>query len=428
MKRYIALILLIIMLFAGCAPEAQPEPVSTEPEKPTLTGWQVIDDVRYYYGEDGAPVTGYQVIEDKAYILSDKGAVLTGWQTLEDKTYYLDESGAALTGWQDIADGRYYFGENGVMYTGWKTIDSETYCFGDNGALQSGWITVNERTYFLTGGQKTIGWQEIDGKTYHFYLDGTLSTGWQEIDGDTYYFNEDGTPYVGWLELEEDEYYFYEDGMMAVGEVEIDGTASHFLANGKRFILVNPWNYIPKDYEVELGKYGGKKMAKDCIEPLKEMLADCKAAGHGVRVVSTYRTNAQQTYLHNRMINRYLGYGYSKTAAKKKASTISAIPGTSEHQLGYAFDIVDSAYVKLNYEQAKQPTQKWLMANSWKYGFTLRYPTGKSEITGIIYEPWHYRYVGKELAKELYDRDVCLEEYFAELTQQQTARRAALQQ
>jgi D-alanyl-D-alanine carboxypeptidase len=147
------------------------------------------------------------------------------------------------------------------------------------------------------------------------------------------------------------------------------------------------------------------------------MLKDCRAAGHGVLVVSTYRTHAQQTYLHNRMINRYLGYGYSKTAAKKKASTISAVPGTSEHQLGLAVDIIDTRSWQLDESQEDQPAQKWLMENSWKYGFILRYPPDTTEFTGIIYEPWHYRYVGKEIAAELHELGVTLEEYLRDLTE-----------
>ena len=93
-----------------------------------------------------------------------------------------------------------------------------------------------------------------------------------------------------------------------------------------------------------------------------------------------------------------------------------AIPGTSEHQLGLAMDIIDSANWKLDESQAKMPTQIWLMENSWRYGFILRYPDGTSEQTGIIYEPWHYRYVGKEIAAEIFELDVCLEEYLENLT------------
>ena len=88
-----------------------------------------------------------------------------------------------------------------------------------------------------------------------------------------------------------------------------------------------------------------------------------------------------------------------------------ALPGTSEHHLGLAVDIVDVNYQLLNDAQADTPVQQWLMANSWRYGWILRYPDEKSEITGIIYEPWHYRYVGVEIAQEIMNLGITLEEY-----------------
>ena len=91
-----------------------------------------------------------------------------------------------------------------------------------------------------------------------------------------------------------------------------------------------------------------------------------------------------------------------------------AIPGTSEHQLGLAVDIVDKHSQVLDNSQADTPAQQWLMEHSWEYGFILRYPEGKSEITGIIYEPWHYRYVGKEAAAEIHELGLCLEEYLTQ--------------
>ncbi len=106
-----------------------------------------------------------------------------------------------------------------------------------------------------------------------------------------------------------------------------------------------------------------------------------------------------------------MGQNYSQEEAKKKAAQWIAIPGTSEHQTGLALDIVSSSYQLLNKEQENTPEQKWLIENSYKYGFILRYPSDKTNITGIEYEPWHYRYVGKETAKEITERGICLEEY-----------------
>ena len=88
-----------------------------------------------------------------------------------------------------------------------------------------------------------------------------------------------------------------------------------------------------------------------------------------------------------------------------------AVPGTGEHELGLAADLMDESYPYLDEEQENTPTQRWLMENSWRYGFILRYPNGSTEITGILYEPWHYRYVGRGPAEEICRMGVTLEEY-----------------
>ena len=241
--------------------------------------------------------------------------------------------------------------------------------------------------------------------------------GWVETDGKRYYYNEDGSLHTGWLTLDGDRYYFYDDGPMALGKVEVPGSGTrYFTSTGKECILVNPWNYVPADYSVKLSKYGDYKVAKICLSDLKEMLADCKSAGSKAVVVSAYRSHSYQQGLYERRIQRFLDQGYDYETAVIEAGKRVAVPGTSEHELGLALDIVDVNYQNLDKKQEDTAAQKWLMANSWKYGFILRYPNEKSDVTGIIYEPWHYRYVGKELAKELHDSGLCLEEYFASLT------------
>ena len=91
-----------------------------------------------------------------------------------------------------------------------------------------------------------------------------------------------------------------------------------------------------------------------------------------------------------------------------------AVPGISEHATGLALDITSSTYTGLDDAQAQTAESQWLAANAWKYGFILRYPTDKADVTGIIFEPWHYRYVGKEAAKEITERGITLEEYLEE--------------
>ena len=142
------------------------------------------------------------------------------------------------------------------------------------------------------------------------------------------------------------------------------------------------------------------------------MLADARAEGLSPVVCSSYRTLEVQTILYNRKVQRLINEkGYSEDKARRVAAKSVAVPGTSEHHTGLAVDIVANSNWNLNKSQEDEPEQKWLMAHCAEYGFILRYPNNKTEYTGIIYEPWHYRYVGVELARYLTDNGLCLEEY-----------------
>ena len=245
-------------------------------------------------------------------------------------------------------------------------------------------------------------------------------SGWEESDGQRYYRDKNGDLHTGFLTLDGDRYYFHPDGRMARGKVEIEGIGTrYFTSTGKEVVLVNPWNFVPEEYEATIVTVYGMKMADVCKKPLQRMLADCEAAGYNAVVVSAYRTHEYQEGLFERRIQRFIDQGLSREDAEREAAKRVAFPGTSEHELGLALDIVDESYQNLNERQETTPAQKWLMANAWRYGFILRYPNGTTEHTGIIYEPWHYRYVGKELAQELHDSGLCLEEYLEQLTETQ---------
>ena len=177
-------------------------------------------------------------------------------------------------------------------------------------------------------------------------------------------------------------------------------------------MLVNPWHSIPEGYEPEIGWAAEEEwLDVRCIEPLWQMLSDCRDAGNEPYVCSGYRTMDKQYELYENKILRLIDAGIDPDDAPGIAARSVAFPGTSEHQLGLAVDIIDYYYTNLDAEQENTPTQQWLMENSWRYGFILRYPSDKSDITGIIYEPWHYRYVGQECAKEIFELGVTLEEY-----------------
>ena len=177
-------------------------------------------------------------------------------------------------------------------------------------------------------------------------------------------------------------------------------------------ILVNPWHTVPDGYTVELSNIGGGHAVDARIyDDLQAMLAAARDEGLSPYVRSSYRSHATQKALHQNRINRCINEGYSPEEAKIEAAKWVAPAGTSEHELGLALDIVSSSYTELNRKQEETAEQQWLMANSYKYGFVLRYPNEKSDITGIYYEPWHYRYVGKEAAAEMMQNGWCLEEY-----------------
>ncbi len=198
----------------------------------------------------------------------------------------------------------------------------------------------------------------------------------------------------------------------AAGADTVPGQEAGRAEQAWNLVLVNPWNPMPENYEPELTYLrNGQAVDSRCYPDLQQMMDDCRAAGLDPLICASYRTMEKQEALFEDKEARLIREGWADDDAETEAAKTVAVPGTSEHQLGLALDIVDMGYQQLDTQQENTPVQKWLMANSWKYGFILRYPTGKSDITGIIYEPWHYRYVGREAAAEMYEDKLCLEEY-----------------
>ena len=249
--------------------------------------------------------------------------------------------------------------------------------------------------------------------------------GWQDIDGERYYY-EDGVPHIGWLSLSGTDYYFHSDGAMAKGTLNIDGRNYFFSSTGAFFHVVNPWNYVPDGYEPNLvdlpKKYGeGMRVDEVCYDSLLQMIDDCNKAMNGktsAYVISSYRTMQHQTNNFNNKVNRVMNAnpGMTREEAEIEAAKVVAVPGTSEHQLGLAVDIIDTDLWALEEEQEDLAAQQWLMENCWRYGFLLRYPKGTTDSTGIIYEPWHYRYLGVELATEIHNSGMTVEDYLKSLS------------
>lgn len=179
-----------------------------------------------------------------------------------------------------------------------------------------------------------------------------------------------------------------------------------------KLILVNQEHPIPEDYEVEVAEIeNGYQVDKRILADLSSMLTDARKQGLKPWICSSYRSSAKQTKLFNNKVNQYKQKGYSEQKAYQEASAWIAIPKTSEHEIGLSVDIVSKNYQLLDKKQEQTPEQKWLMENCHHYGFVMRYPTEKKQITKIEYEPWHYRYVGVENAKRMKEMGICLEEY-----------------
>lgn len=179
--------------------------------------------------------------------------------------------------------------------------------------------------------------------------------------------------------------------------------------------LVNNTHPLDENYQPELAEVeNGYTFDARAAESLKEMLAAAREAGLSPQICSAYRTIEEQKAIYNQTMQEWIDQGMTYLEAFEETGKSVAYPGTSEHELGLAADIVSSSYGMLDEAQADTEEAKWLEENCYKYGFILRYPPDKISETGIIYESWHYRYVGKEDAKKIMDSGVTLEEYLGE--------------
>lgn len=164
-----------------------------------------------------------------------------------------------------------------------------------------------------------------------------------------------------------------------------------------------PDNYRPQTKAIE----GERLLDVRCADYAIQMLKDAKAQGVGLYVTSSYRsTDTQRANLQN-YIKTLISKGYSQEAAAAQAQKEIALPGCSEHNAGLAMDVVSSDYWVTHSELEESfdrlPQYTWLTENAWKYGFILSYPKGKENITGFIYEPWHYRFVGLKHAERIHE-------------------------
>lgn len=173
-------------------------------------------------------------------------------------------------------------------------------------------------------------------------------------------------------------------------------------------ILVNKYNYLTEDYipenleeiSIEYAR-SGMQLVSEAKEAFETLSQEAKKDGMTIIAMSSYRSYDYQVNLYN---------NYVKSDGKDAADTYSARPGFSEHQTGLAVDIYNKELPYTSFEETKE--FEWMQKNAYKYGFILRFPKDKVNITGYQYEAWHYRYVGKKAAKYIHDHNITLEEYY----------------
>ena len=176
-----------------------------------------------------------------------------------------------------------------------------------------------------------------------------------------------------------------------------------------RLLLVNGETPLPEDFSVTLKELRNQQQVDERIYPeLQQMFDDARAEGYLPYINESFRTAEDQQDILDRRIAQHEAEGLSHEEALQKALDYVARPGYSEHQTGLALDIISED------GGDSTPLWQWLRAHARDYGFILRYPEGKEALTGIAYEPWHYRYVGVEAAREMEEAGICLEEYLAE--------------
>lgn len=266
-----------------------------------------------------------------------------------------------------------------------------------------------------------------------------LARNWR-LKQDYLAFAREQTAYISQLEKELEAYYIKDeentdtdrsleekesqrileapDGRNTAGEVMLTIPFSVDLDDWK-YCLVNDYHPLPESYHPELVEtVHGKQVHHGIADALEQMLAVARTEGMELLVCSAYRDYEKQAELVENSIEKLMTEGYSYAEAHWKTKQQLALVGVSEHHTGLAVDIVGDSYQCLDEGQADTPEAGWLAEHAHEYGFILRYPEDKEAVTGILYESWHYRYVGEEAAAFMKEHQLCLEE-FLELAENQ---------
>ena len=200
-------------------------------------------------------------------------------------------------------------------------------------------------------------------------------------------------------------------------ETEQQRLAEEFAQEKQEYylLLANTDHPLPEDWTVETEEVqNGYEMDARVAPAMRQMIAAAAEDGVDLMICSAYRSIEKQQSLFDTSVQNYMAQGMTEEEAIAKTATETAIPGTSEHQTGLSADIVTPTHQTLDPEFADTEAGQWLSEHASEYGFVLRYPEDKQEVTGIIYESWHYRFVGKTHAKLMKESGLCLEEYLSQ--------------
>lgn len=180
----------------------------------------------------------------------------------------------------------------------------------------------------------------------------------------------------------------------------------------KLLTLVDREHPLEDDYNVEFTLMGeGQMVDSRCVDDLEAMMADCRRAGGRPELTASFRTWGAQERVYEEALAALLESGLSREQAVTSLERKIELPGCSEHQLGLAVDFAELGCELPQEQQTDTATILWLQDNSWRYGFILRFPADKTEITGMDFRPWHYRYVGRDAASQIRELGLSLEEY-----------------
>lgn len=277
----------------------------------------------------------------------------------------------------------------------------------------------NDWVYYTQDGSRKTGWLRDNGYWYYFDADGVMQRGWEMVGGVWYYFASSGEMQTGWREIGGKWYLFDSSGAMRTGLVH-DGQQWYYLdssgawtgddpethtavsATGKTIALRDGVLYVDgilianKSAPLPAG-YAPGQLTAETMAAFTKLQQAMQAEGLSLWIASGYRSYSYQQGLYSRYVSR---------DGRAAADRYSARAGYSEHQTGLAFDVN-----QVNDSFASTPQASWLAAHAHEYGFIIRYPQGKEDVTGYQYEPWHLRYLGVETATAVYESGLCLEEY-----------------